>query len=96
MPLELVKLSVAYLVESFAAPIREKRFRNFNMHFSYSLHCVCFFLFHLQDVINSSEKLDSEQSNYIGSFVGALCHLLKKSGKSHTCITNSIFLSGQT
>ncbi|KAM7494028.1 hypothetical protein LguiB_028637 [Lonicera macranthoides] len=44
-----------------------------------------------QDVINSSEKLDSEQCNYIGSFVGALCHLLKKSGADLAALQSFIW-----
>ncbi|KAA8525977.1 hypothetical protein F0562_007922 [Nyssa sinensis] len=31
-------------------------------------------------IINESGKLDAQQSNYIGSFVGSLCHLMRKSG----------------
>ena len=39
--------------------------------------------------MEESERLDSEECNYIASFVDGLCHLLKKSGE---LLTSSLCL----
>lgn len=41
--------------------------------------------------IDWSEKLDLEHSNYVGSYVGALCHLLKKSGANVAALQSFIW-----
>ncbi|KAL8088926.1 hypothetical protein AgCh_038625 [Apium graveolens] len=40
--------------------------------------------------IDWSEKLDSEHRNYVGSYVSALCHLLKKSGNNIAAVRSFI------